>query len=397
MDKAENPPLVELISMVDLSSDTLEVLPLLDTGSKWQAETIETRRQLMQVFRLNFDAIMKSDHESVDVTEFFHDVKKHRVTITSDGKSTNFCFIEKTRKFRVQRRDAQLFPDELAREKFASELVENNLTAGFCLVYKTVVTRAAGKELLFTRYTEYGGPQTILQHFSSNRYFRRSFAFELHAKIQVASAFATALKHAPFPFYQGDLHCGNVVVQSFDEPTDIEIRQRRNYRSRFLFRVIDFQTAIVPLKGLKPANAEEQILKELFETKRMALSDVLYFFTHYDKSCSVSEPKPPSLLTALAMQYVRVNFEESDVKILEGLVFMMLSFYEDPITQDTLFGGVNRIKRTRTKSTRRRSREHVRSSRRSRRTSLCSRRKFKRAHRRSRRTSLCSGRKFKRA
>jgi hypothetical protein len=339
--------------------------------NKWQAETLARRRNLKSYFNDHFATLIASPSYAAQAGESVAPVIYRGTAVTAKSGEHAFFFVEKSTEYRKQPLGDNavasrtgtvvplwhtMIPDALAREKAASDLVDAGLTPHFCLVYKTVVKRLPGDYITFTRYTEFAGPKTVAECLEDETY-RKSLAFELHAKLQVTTAFAVALKHVDTAFFQGDLHTGNVVVQPLaaDGPSGVAIENPfcATYKSRFLFRIIDFISAFAPLDyGAYYDDAPEffaSVFHALFHKQRYALADILAFFYQFD----VTAGRPFSMLTSLAFTYVHQNSTRKEVDVAKGLAQMLLSFYDDPPGPGTLYGA----RRRRRGSTRRSGRK----------------------------------------
>lgn len=323
---------------------------------KWQAANLKLRRGLKAYFNREFDSLIAYSATRHTQSGF----STAPVIHVTNNLDQPFLFIEKATQYKEQRLGLDgkeypfaLVPEALAREKSASDLVEKGLTPHFCLVYKTVVERSKDGFLTFTRYTEFGGEKTVAQCLMEDETYRTSLAFELHAKIQVATAFAVALAHTRAPFYQGDLHANNVVVQPLTDGSEgvaIENPFCLTYKSRFLFRIIDFVSPLSSFNYGKQYNLQNTTLlvfEMLFKKRRFALADILAFFIHFDIIC-----KTDSILTHLAFMYVYENMENKQEDVAEGIARMLLTFYDDPPRAETLYGARSRRRSSRRRTSR---------------------------------------------
>lgn len=348
-----------------LKNQLAHVNPESVAAHRWYAASLKQRRGLKTYFNNNFDKLIASSKTRATQRGLSSAPIVHETSIRNGtGKELPFLFVVKALQYDKQYLGPDpansswhaLVPESLAREKSASDLVEKGLTPHFCLVYKTVVKRLPGDYITFTRYTEFAGPKTVAECLEDETY-RKSLAFELHAKLQVTTAFAVALKHVDTAFFQGDLHTGNVVVQPLaaDGPSGVAIENPfcATYKSRFLFRIIDFISAFAPLDyGAYYDDAPEffaSVFHALFHKQRYALADILAFFYQFD----VTAGRPFSMLTSLAFTYVHQNSTRKEVDVAKGLAQMLLSFYDDPPGPGTLYGA----RRRRRGSTRRSGRK----------------------------------------
>jgi hypothetical protein len=334
-----------------LKNQLAHVNPESVAAHRWYAASLKQRRGLKTYFNNNFDKLMASSKTRATQRGLSSAPIVHETSIRNGtGKELPFLFVVKALQYDKQYLGPDpansswhaLVPESLAREKSASDLVEKGLTPHFCLVYKTVVRRPYGGVVAFTRYTEFGGEKTVAQCLQDATY-RASLAFELHAKIQIATAFAVALAHTHTPFYQGDLHTNNVMVQPLADGMEgvaIENPFCPTYKSRFLFRIIDFVAHRSALNyGVfnNHAGAIRAVFDMLFAKRRFALADILAFFVQFDIDCQVD-----SAFTGLAFTYVYENMESKQEDVAEGIARMLLTFYDDPPGDETLYGARRR-------------------------------------------------------
>lgn len=349
------PAVDPLLVALTLKNQLAHVNPESVAAHRWYAASLKQRRGLKTYFNNNFDALMASSKTRATQRGMSSAPIVHETSIRNgSGKEQPFLFIVKALQYDKQYLGPEtpnswhaLVPESLAREKSASDLVEKGLTPHFCLVYKTVVHRPYGGVVAFTRYTEFGGEKTVAQCLQDATY-RTSLAFELHAKIQIATAFAVALAHTRTPFYQGDLHTNNVMVQPLAAGTEgVAIGNPfcPTYKSRFLFRIIDFvahRSAVdYGVFNVTLPQPYPLVFGMLFAKRRFALADVLAFYIDFDRACGTHE----SMFTRLAFTYVYENMESKQEDVAEGLARMLLTFYDDPPGDETLYGAQRRRRR----------------------------------------------------